>query len=365
MAAQTQTSSARPEALARYAQQGLHLVQEQLGQASRLSTILERFQSTCREYPVSVGGLAQQVNHRAQEADQVGGWVRQVGIRFAQADALQQAIMQRGQVLGSMMAADSASVSRSWWPPKLDWGKVRRLVWRLLAPAWLQALWAIADWWRGLGNPQVVDPGDIESMPSFEVDTDGLGSETVVPPQSPFGEHIVSGGGFPRYGNGTLHTGVDIKPNPASNTVIHPIGPGEVFAVGCETKTDEDGKMTITGYGYYVVVKHTLADGNVVYSRYAHLREKSALQPGQWISVLTPLGVMGSTGRSTGPHLHLEVYEEGAYTGYNSKAPDAKTTTKPNAQTMEQKMLDEFYNPLEVIEGKMGWEFQANDPRQT
>jgi murein DD-endopeptidase MepM/ murein hydrolase activator NlpD len=56
------------------------------------------------------------------------------------------------------------------------------------------------------------------------------------------------------------------------------------------------------GYGNLVILKH----GKNLYSGYAHLSE-STVRQGQSIKEGQQLGVCGSTGNSTGPHLHFEI----------------------------------------------------------
>jgi murein DD-endopeptidase MepM/ murein hydrolase activator NlpD len=60
------------------------------------------------------------------------------------------------------------------------------------------------------------------------------------------------------------------------------------------------------GYGLLVEVRH---NGELT-TRYSHL---SALlcQPGDEVAPGRPVGLVGNTGRSTGPHLHFEVWESG------------------------------------------------------
>ena len=67
-----------------------------------------------------------------------------------------------------------------------------------------------------------------------------------------------------------------------------------------------DGKVRITrydrgGYGYYVVIRHP----NGLETVYGHLSEIKVFQ-GQSVVAGQTIGLGGSTGRSTGPHLHFE-----------------------------------------------------------
>lgn len=63
-----------------------------------------------------------------------------------------------------------------------------------------------------------------------------------------------------------------------------------------------------SGFGNYVKVQH--ADGKVAY--YAHMRQWTvAVSAGQWVSCGTFLGQVGSSGYSTGPHIHFEVRNSG------------------------------------------------------
>lgn len=85
------------------------------------------------------------------------------------------------------------------------------------------------------------------------------------------------------------HTGVDF-PVP-TGTSVKSVGAGEVVDAGWGGS-----------FGYQVVIRH--ADGR--YSQYAHLSAIS-VKAGQSVSVGQRIGRSGSTGNSTGPHLHFEV----------------------------------------------------------
>lgn len=70
------------------------------------------------------------------------------------------------------------------------------------------------------------------------------------------------------------------------------------------------GKVTYSGvspvYGNYVIINH----GNGYQSLYGHMSMIIA-KKGQWVSQGTRIGLVGSTGYSTGPHLHFTVFKNG------------------------------------------------------
>lgn len=89
------------------------------------------------------------------------------------------------------------------------------------------------------------------------------------------------------------HQGVDFAG--PEGTSIFSIGAGVISFVGVKG-----------GYGNVVEIDH----GEGIKSRYAHLKmvlvqQGTTVQKGDWIAL------MGSTGRSTGPHLHLEILKDG------------------------------------------------------
>lgn len=91
------------------------------------------------------------------------------------------------------------------------------------------------------------------------------------------------------------HDGIDIGGS-VNGQAADSIGGGKVTEVGY----DENG------YGNYVVVDH----GDGYTSLYGHL-QKATVKQGDKISAGQQVGVIGSTGNSSGPHLHLRVHKNG------------------------------------------------------
>jgi len=90
------------------------------------------------------------------------------------------------------------------------------------------------------------------------------------------------------------HPAIDISAELGEK--IYPIGEGKVIKV----------EFRKWGYGHFVVIDHQQG----YQSLYAHLKEIK-VEPGQEVDKSTILGSIGMTGWTTGPHLHLEIYEEG------------------------------------------------------
>jgi murein DD-endopeptidase MepM/ murein hydrolase activator NlpD len=97
----------------------------------------------------------------------------------------------------------------------------------------------------------------------------------------------------PFFGRPALHTGVDLRDEYGS--------PVRATAAGVVVTAGHSG-----GYGQMVEIDH----GSGVATRYAHLSSISA-SVGQEVEPGAVLGRLGSTGRSTGPHLHYEVRIDG------------------------------------------------------
>lgn len=110
------------------------------------------------------------------------------------------------------------------------------------------------------------------------------------------GHAVTSKFGFridPFIGQKAMHTGMDFRDKAGSP--IKPTASGTVVSAGW------DG-----GYGQMVEIDH----GNGYTTRYAHMSSIS-VKKGDTVTPDTVIGLVGSTGRSTGPHLHYEVRKDG------------------------------------------------------
>jgi murein DD-endopeptidase MepM/ murein hydrolase activator NlpD len=99
-----------------------------------------------------------------------------------------------------------------------------------------------------------------------------------------------------------FHTGLDL--GAPLDTPVHAAADGVVLLAAASV--DDKGKLV--GYGNYVVVAHP--DGFV--TLYGHL-DSIAVQAGQVVHQGEIIGQEGSTGWSTGPHVHLEIRHNGQF----------------------------------------------------
>lgn len=113
------------------------------------------------------------------------------------------------------------------------------------------------------------------------------------------GARISSGYGrrrHPTLGYTKMHKGIDFAA--PSGTPIKAAGDGVIKRAGWNG-----------GYGRYIKIKH---DG-VYQTAYAHLRRiAKGIKPGKRVKQGQVIGYVGTSGRSTGPHLHYEILKKGA-----------------------------------------------------
>lgn len=152
---------------------------------------------------------------------------------------------------------------------------------------------------------------------------------------SPRGSRILNG-------VSAYHKGLDLVG--ISDITVYAIADGVISATPYEP----------SGFGYYV--RQQLPDGRRIY--YGHLKENSiVVTPGQQVKKGDKLGIMGSTGYSTGAHTHLEIRPAGtssesldisAFTGipnqkgsyYYEEVLIPQTEEKEGEEIMTQEMFN-------------------------
>jgi murein DD-endopeptidase MepM/ murein hydrolase activator NlpD len=123
--------------------------------------------------------------------------------------------------------------------------------------------------------------------------------QTLIPSAMPVQHNAWKASGFgwridPFTGQMTMHEGIDFAAD--IGTPIHAAAAGFVVTAGFHP-----------GYGNLIEVDH----GGDLVTRYAHA-SKLVVKQGQFVRRGDKLGEVGSSGRSTGPHLHFEVRLKGA-----------------------------------------------------
>lgn len=122
--------------------------------------------------------------------------------------------------------------------------------------------------------------------------------QALLPNSKPVADRFI-GSGFgwrtdPFTGQMTRHEGIDFAA--PSGTPIHAAAGGVVVLAEFHAE-----------YGNVVEIDH----GNQLMTRYAHA-SRVAVRPGDLVKRGQKIAEVGSTGRSTGPHLHFEVHSKGA-----------------------------------------------------
>ena len=123
-----------------------------------------------------------------------------------------------------------------------------------------------------------------------------------------------------------FHDGIDLR---CGNGLVYSMLPGRVAAV----------RHGDTGYGNYVILDH-----GSLRCLYGHLREIYARE-GSEVPAGAVVGLVGSSGRSTGPHLHIQLQRLSANNSWTSVDP------MPFIQALNQQ-VKAFNDRLAEISGK-------------
>ncbi len=118
------------------------------------------------------------------------------------------------------------------------------------------------------------------------------------------------------------HNGVDIAV--AMGTPVRTTAAGVIIVAMCNAHVgsqgfscDRDGGVWVRGCGWYVDILHA---GNVI-TRYCHMMTRPFVTVGQNVAAGEVIGLSGSSGNSSGPHLHFEVHINGDSSRFGAVDP--------------------------------------------
>ena len=134
--------------------------------------------------------------------------------------------------------------------------------------------------------------------PSLHAPVDGVLTQPFGTTQFPLEPPITYNGVFYPH----FHTGLDLAA--PMDTPVHAAAAGHVVLAASSV----DAQGHLTGYGNFVLIAH--ADG--YNTLYAHL-DKILVTVGQTVRQGEEIGLLGTTGWSTGPHVHFEVRKGAVY----------------------------------------------------
>ncbi|HCT79895.1 MAG TPA: peptidase M23 [Micromonosporaceae bacterium] len=120
---------------------------------------------------------------------------------------------------------------------------------------------------------------------------------------APVGANVWSGFRTPQRPS---HHGVDL--GASRHTPIRAAASGVVIVSRCDVgNCDRDGSPSTPGCGWFAEVLHA----EQVITRYCHMNTRPNVSVGDRVVAGQVIGVVGTTGNSSGPHLHFEVHLDG------------------------------------------------------
>ncbi len=224
----------------------------------------------------------------------------------------------------------------------------------------------VKDQIKLIDDDTFIDFGFENIEPEPDIYTEGWNSKSVNPfsgidvPQTAIID--VSNFAMPNYGKmtspygwrkrfGRMHKGVDI--NIKSNDTIYAAFDGKVRLTNYEAR----------GYGNYIILRHP----NDLETVYGHLN-KFLVKRDQYVKAGDPIALGGSTGRSTGPHLHFETRYMGYAINPSAIFDFANHTTHTDTYTFDKNTYQNARNyapsKSETVANKNTYK-QANKERKT
>ncbi|MFK3983043.1 M23 family metallopeptidase [Micromonospora sp. NPDC050397] len=114
------------------------------------------------------------------------------------------------------------------------------------------------------------------------------------------------------------HDGVDVAA--PKGTPIYAANAGIVITATCNSPNcDIDGSINTPGCGWYVEIQHP----DNTSTRYCHMLRQPFVTKGQPVTTGQQIGIVGTSGNSTGPHLHFETHTSTPPTSTNATEPFA------------------------------------------
>jgi murein DD-endopeptidase MepM/ murein hydrolase activator NlpD len=280
-----------------------------------------------------VGGLNEEQVRNAAIIIQVGqelkipprGWI--IGI----ATALQESRLTNLPDLGQHNDHDSIGLFQQ--RPSQGWGTLAQLADPAYQTRKFFQKMALISNWQLLPLTVVAQGVQISAYPNAYAKHEPLASQTVdaltggasralgsevVLKCAAAGEITASGWTIPvkgpitsgfRTASRPSHNGVDI--GVPKGTAVHAAAAGIVMVAVCNAHVglvnygcDRDGGVWVQGCGWYVDILHA---GNVI-TRYCHMMVRPYVTVGQSVAPGEVIGLSGSSGNSSGPHVHFEVH---------------------------------------------------------
>lgn len=185
------------------------------------------------------------------------------------------------QYLQKVQGATLNSDWEGWSEVNVEWSKI------LYQADW-QELYGITITQIGITNTDSYVPAE-----DYEGSLVGSGNGTFIVPLTSY-SYISCHFGAPDGMTGAPHGGMDFAAG--YGTPIHAAADGVVVTAGYHKS-----------WGNYVKIYHGVVDGNQIYTLYAHC-SSLGVSAGQTVTQGQTIAAVGSTGDSTGNHLHFEVY---------------------------------------------------------
>lgn len=171
-------------------------------------------------------------------------------------------------------------------------------------------------------------------------------ADPVVPASvtSPFGVRTDPTTGLP-----TMHWGADLRA--PTGTLVLAAEDGVI-----ETATVNSGGLAV-GYGRYLVLRHD--DGSA--TLYGHLLSTSGVHVGQKVARGDPIAVTDNTGKTTGPHLHLEYVPNGSIVRSKQRIDPEPCLAAPVGSPQT---IFSTFGPGDSYDGSTYYPITAADPPQ-